>query len=188
MITGRAIRAEVEHYRRFMASSAKRIFGKKAAGRGKMNDTACFPDNGWHEFMASMHKNKTLTTWTALLAGAAGVHRIYLRGPGDRLALAHFAGVMGTLAMLVAAPQANVFWKLLPLIVSAIAGCIEALVIGLMPDEKFDARYNAGTGRASDSGWLLALGLVVTLMAGATLVIATMARLFDLLYTGGAYG
>jgi hypothetical protein len=30
--------------------------------------------------------------------------------------------------------------------------------------------------------------LVATLMLGAGVLIATMARLFDLLYTGGAYG
>ncbi|WLI90104.1 hypothetical protein Q4S45_02985 [Massilia sp. R2A-15] len=138
--------------------------------------------------MSATHKNKTFATWTALLGGAAGIHRIYLRGAGDRLALAHYAGVAGTLALMAAAPGANVFWKLLPLTVSAIAGFIEALVIGVMPDEKFDARYNGGSGRASDSGPLLALGLVATLLVGATVVIATMARLFDLLYTGGAYG
>ena len=138
--------------------------------------------------MSATHKNKTFATWTALLTGAAGGHRIYLRGARDRLAIAHCAGVAGTLAMLVAMPEANAFWKLLPLTVSAIAGFIEALVIGVMPDEKFDARYNAGSGRKSDSGGLLALGLVATLLVGATVVIATMARLFDLLYTGGAYG
>lgn len=138
--------------------------------------------------MSATHKNKTFATWTALLTGAAGGHRIYLRGARDRLAIAHCAGVAGTLAMLVAMPETNMFWKLLPLTVSAIAGFIEALVIGVMPDEKFDARYNAGSGRKSDSGGLLALGLVATLLVGATVVIATMARLFDLLYTGGAYG
>ena len=138
--------------------------------------------------MALTHKNKTLATWAALLGGAAGVHRIYLRGPGDRAAMAHYACVAGSLLVMQAAPHANDFWKLLPLIVSAIAGYIEALVIGLMPDDKFDARYNGGSGRTSDSGWLLALGLVATLLVGATVVIATMARMFDLLYTGGAYG
>ena len=138
--------------------------------------------------MSATHKNKTFATWTALLAGAAGVHRIYLRGPRDRLAIAHYAGVAGTLAMMVATPRANQFWQLMPLIVSAVAGFIEALVIGVMPDEKFDARYNGGSARKSDSGWMLALGLVATMLVGATVVIATMARLFDLLYTGGAYG
>ena len=55
-------------------------------------------------------------------------------------------------------------------------------------DDKWDARYNAASGRLSDTGWPLAVVLVATLMLGAGVLIATMARLFDLLYTGGAYG
>jgi hypothetical protein len=82
----------------------------------------------------------------------------------------------------------NPFWVALPLLVSAIVGFIEALVIGLTPDEKWDAAYNAASGRKSDSSWLVVLLLVATLMIGATTLIATISRLFDLLYTGGAYG
>jgi len=85
-------------------------------------------------------------------------------------------------------PDADWFYQLLPLTISALIGFLEALVLGLMPDEKWDARYNAGSGRLSDTGWPLAVVLVATLMLGAGVLIATMARLFDLLYTGGAYG
>ena len=135
------------------------------------------------------HKNKTAATLLALLLGWGGVHRIYLlRGVRDPLALLHLGAVALTLALLALAPRTNIFYPLLPLTVSVIAGCIEALVIGLTPDEQFDARYNAGSKRQSDSHWPLALTLVATMLVGTTLLIATLSRLFDLLYTGGAYG
>lgn len=134
------------------------------------------------------HKNKTAAALLALVLGWAGAHRVYLRGARDKWALLHMAAIFASLLLLMLATQANLFYRFLPMIVSCLAGLLEGLVIGLMPDEKFDARFNAGSGRQSDSQWPLALILVATLMVGATGLIATMARLFDLLYTGGAYG
>lgn len=138
--------------------------------------------------MPTPHKNKTLATFLALVLGAVGAHRFYLRGALDKLGLLHLISLPVAGLVVGLAPQADVFYKILPLVVSYIAAFIEALVIGLLPDEKWDAAHNAGSGRRSDSTWLLALLLVGTMLVGATVVIATMARLFDLLYTGGAYG
>jgi hypothetical protein len=132
--------------------------------------------------------NKTLATFLALVLGGVGVHRFYLKGSVDRLGLLHVCSlpVAGLVYGLGHAP--NPFWVLLPVLVSYIAGFIEALVIGLTPDEKWDAAYNPGTTQRSDSTWLVVLLLVATLMVGATVLIATIARLFDLLYTGGSFG
>jgi TM2 domain-containing membrane protein YozV len=134
------------------------------------------------------HKNKTLATALAFLLGGLGVHRFYLKGSVDRLGLLHVCSlpVAGLVYGVGQAP--NPFWSLLPIFISCIAGWIEALVIGLTPDEKWDAKVNPGSGRQSDSHWILAVLLVLTMLVGATAVIATLSRLFDLLYTGGAYG
>ena len=134
------------------------------------------------------HKNKTAATLLALVLGWGGIHRAYLRGASDKWALLHLASVPASALVLFLAPQANVFYQLLPMIVSYLAGLLEGLVIGLTPDEKFDARYNAGSARQSESNWPLALLLVVMMLVGTTTLIATISRLFDLLYTGGAYG
>lgn len=134
------------------------------------------------------HKNKTVATLLAALLGTVGAHRFYLRGAVDRLGLLHLCSVPAAGLVFGLAPHANGFYQLLPLLVSCVAGFIEALAIGVTPDEKWDARFNAGSGRKSASGWPIALTLVGTMMVGATVVIATIARLFDLLYTGGAYG
>lgn len=138
--------------------------------------------------MSKQHKNKTLATFLALVLGGFGVHRFYLRGSLDKIGLLHVCSIPVAGLVYGLAPEANVFFKVLPLVVSYIAGFIEALVLGLTPDEKFDAAYNAGSGKASDSRWILAVLLVTTMMVGAVAVIGTIARLFDLLYTGGAYG
>lgn len=116
--------------------------------------------------MHQTHKNKTFSTLLAAVLGGLGAHRFYLYGKKDVWAWVHL-----------------VFFP-----VSVYAGFIEALTIGLTPDDKWDARHNGGSGKQSASGWPLILLLVLTLGFGATAVIATLARAFDLLYTGGAYG
>jgi hypothetical protein len=136
----------------------------------------------------SQHKNKTLATALAFLLGGLGAHRFYLKGSLDRIGLLHVCSVpaAGLVYGLGRAP--NPFYVLLPLIVSWLAGFVEALVIGLTPDEKWDARYNAGSGRRSQSHWFVILLVVITMLVGTTVLIAAISRLFDLLYTGGAYG
>jgi hypothetical protein len=134
------------------------------------------------------HKNKTLATLLAFALGGVGAHRYYLRGINDTWGWLHAASVAGVGLVMAAAPQANIYFQLLPLFLSMLAGFLEALVLGLMPDDKWDATFNAGSGRQSESRWPLALLLVATLMVGASGLIATLSRLFDLLYTGGAYG
>jgi len=116
--------------------------------------------------MTTLHKNKTLATLYASLLGGLGIHRFYLYGKKDTWAWIHVA--------------------LFP--ISIFAGFLEALVIGLTPDDKWDAAHNHDSGRQSNSGWPLALLLVLTFGGGAIALIAAIARTFDLIYTGGAYG
>jgi hypothetical protein len=134
------------------------------------------------------HKNKTFATLLALLFGAIGAHRFYLRGAVDKLGLLHVMSVPLSGMVIGLAPQANPFYQMLPLLLSAIAGYIEALVIGLLADDKFDLAFNPGSGGKTQSNWPLALLLVATMLVGSTVLIATISRLFDLLSTGGAYG
>ena len=116
--------------------------------------------------MTVAHKNKTLATLLAAVLGGFGAHRFYLYGSKDR--------------------RAWLYVLFFPL--SVVAGFIAALVIGLTPDEKWDATHNAASGTPSDSGWLVILIVIATFGIGTGLLIAAIARTFDLLYTGGAYG
>jgi hypothetical protein len=116
--------------------------------------------------MTAKHKNKTLATLLAAVLGGLGLHRFYMYGKKDFWGWVHLA--------------------LFPL--SIYAGFLEALVIGLTSDEKWDAVHNRDSSRKSESGWPLAILLVLTAGLGAIAVIATLARVVDYLYTGGAYG
>lgn len=138
--------------------------------------------------MSKPHKNKTFATFLALILGGLGTHRFYLRGPLDKLGLLHLASIPAAGMIIGLAPDANAFYKLLPILVSYVVGFLEALIIGLTPDDKFDAAFNAGSGKASNSSWILALLLVVTMLMGTTSLIGTISRLNDLLYTGGSFG
>ncbi|WP_348699745.1 hypothetical protein [Duganella fentianensis] len=134
------------------------------------------------------HKNKTVATLLAFLLGGIGAQRLYLGGLRDRALWAHLSALPLCAAASAVWPQADPFYHLLPIIISGLIGFLEALIMGLTSDEKWDARHNANSGRQSASQWPLAVILVASMMLGAGSLIATMSRLFDLLYTGGAYG
>ncbi len=138
--------------------------------------------------MPTPHKNKTLATLLAFTLGGLGVHRFYLRGSVDRLGLAHLCSLPIAGLVFGLLPEVDGFFKALPVVISYIIGFIEALAIGVTQDEKWDAKFNAASGQASASRWYLALLLVVIMLVGTTVMIGTLARVFDLLYTGGAYG
>lgn len=134
------------------------------------------------------HKNKTLAALLCFLFGAAGLHRFYLRGLGDLWGWLHFASLPASTALIGAYPDLPLLVTASPLVLSALVASIETFVIGLMPDEKWDAAWNPASGRQSDSRWPVAFLMVANLFYGATLLLAALARGFDLMLTGGAYG
>lgn len=134
------------------------------------------------------HKNKTLATLIAAVTGGIGLHRFYLHGMRDRFGWLHILSIPLSLALMAANPGAPQLFTCLPLVISVLCGCLEALVIGLTPDDKWDLKHNAGSGRQSESHWILAVIIVLTTGLGAMGLIALLARSFDLLFTGGAFG
>ncbi|HWX04047.1 NINE protein [Collimonas sp.] len=139
--------------------------------------------------MTSSHKNKTLTTFLATVFGSIGLHRFYLKGSSDIWGWLHLASLpISLLAYWLWGKDQQLAFLFGPLIVSGLIAFLESLIIGLTPDEKWDAKYNANSGRQSDSSWFVILLVVLTLGIGAIGLIGAIARTFDLLYTGGAYG
>ena len=100
-------------------------------------------------------KNKTLATLLAAVGGTFGLHRFYLLGAGRLLPWLYVL----------------TFWTLIP----TFAGFIEALRFALTPDERWDARWNTGSGRSSDSGWPVILLAVLTMLGGVTLLMTVLA-------------
>jgi hypothetical protein len=138
--------------------------------------------------MTVRHKNKTLAAFLAVFLGGFGLHRFYLHGMKDFSGWVHFATVPLSLLLVSFRPEQQLLFTAMPFILSALAGILAALVIGLTADEKWDAQHNPDSGRASGSGWILVILLVLSFGFGAVGFIALIARSFDLLFTGGAYG
>jgi TM2 domain-containing membrane protein YozV len=135
-----------------------------------------------------IHKNKTLATLLAIVLGGLGIHRFYLHGRKDIWGWLHFAALPLSLLAWLAAPDQPLLFTGILFVISVLVGQLEALVIGLTPDERWDAACNPGSGKQSRSGWPLVLLLIVAMALGTTGLIAAIARTFDLLFTGGAYG
>lgn len=138
----------------------------------------------------STHKNKTLATLLSALFGGVGAHRFYLHGSKDfwgwNYVVAFALFVCALFLMRSQQSLILIFIALFPL--SIYAGLIEALVIGLTPDDKWDAKYNAQSGTTTTSKWPIAVVLVLAFALGFTALIAGIARATDLYLTGGAYG
>jgi hypothetical protein len=124
-------------------------------------------------------RHKALAALLAALTGALGLNRIYL---GQRLWWLPLGITLGALPLLIGVRN----WYQTPaffvVMVPVVAGFLQALVIALMPDEKFDARFNARAGRRNQSGWDAVLVAVASLAAGAIVLMATISLLFQTYY------
>ena len=138
--------------------------------------------------MKHLHKNKTFAAALALIAGGAGLHRFYLYGIKDRWAWLHALLFIVTAGLLLAYPDRLLLLNTAPLIFSVLIACIAAFMIGLMPDEKWDALHNPESDQASNSSWIIAVLMVSNLAYSTTLLLITIARGFDIILTGGSYG
>ena len=124
-------------------------------------------------------RRKSLAAFLAFTLGALGAHRLYL---GLRLWWLPLAVTMASLPLLIGVRN----WFQTPAFFVAmipfVAGCIEALVLALMPDAKFDARFNPGSARANRSGWDAVMVAIVTLMVGAIVLMTTIVLLFQTIF------
>ncbi len=124
-------------------------------------------------------KSKTVATWIALIGGSAGLHRFYLHGFRDLLGwlfvLPTTLGAYGVQRMRHLGADDQLAWVLIPLLgLTLAAAMITAIVEGLTPDERWNARFNPA-GPAHHSDWTTVLGVAVALFVGAGVLMATIA-------------
>jgi hypothetical protein len=121
-------------------------------------------------------RHKALAALLAAVTGALGLNRVYL---GQRLWWLPLGVTLGALPMLIGVRN----WYQTPAffiaMVPVVAGFLQALVLALMPDEKFDARFNRGSERRNRSGWAAVLVAIGSLAAGAIVLMSTIALLFQ---------
>ncbi|MBX3621199.1 MAG: TM2 domain-containing protein [Rhizobacter sp.] len=127
----------------------------------------------------SHHKSKTLAAWIAFIGGGLGLHRFYLHGSRDLFGwlwpIPTLIGAYGAIRAYTLGQDDQLSWLLVPLLGLAIATAMLAgIVYGLTPDEKWNARFNVGSA-ASTSGWGAVFAVVLCLLVGATVLMATIA-------------
>ncbi len=132
-------------------------------------------------------KNKTLAAWLTFVGGPFGLHRFYLFGFTNRLAwllpIPTLLGIYGVHRARTIGLEDPWSWVLIPMLGFTIAGCaVNALVYGLMSAEKWNGRFNPGSAVDTPSGqtnWLTIGALVVSLLLGTTVLMASLAYSFQ---------
>lgn len=124
-------------------------------------------------------KSKTLATWIAIVGGTLGWHRFYLHGLRDLIGWLHplptLIGLYGVMRARALGQDDQLAWVLIPLLGCTIAASMLcAIVYGLTNDDQWNARYNAGRPTAP-SGWAAVFGVILALLVGAGVLMATIA-------------
>ena len=126
-------------------------------------------------------RHKARAGLLAAVFGWAGAHWLYLGRRYSWAVLAFSLLAIGT------ALRGNP-WYFHPafflFLIPAVAGFIEALVICLMSDAKFDAKYNPGHSRATKTGWGPVLIAIFTLAIGTTILMIGVTLFFQAIFEG----
>ncbi len=135
-------------------------------------------------------RSKTRAALLALLLGVFGAHRFYLRGARDGLGwlawLPTLVGAWGVeRALAYGLGDRGVHVALPVLGVGFALATLQALVIALTDDARFDARWNAGGAPGPASGWGAVLVAMASLLLGASALMGALA--FALLGLFGAH-
>lgn len=128
----------------------------------------------------STHKSKTLATWIALIGGSLGLHRFYLGGLRDVWGWLYpvptLIGLYGLQRMRDLGQDDQLSWLLIPLLGIALsAAMLSAIVYGLTSDERWWQLRNPDETAPGRSGWLAIIGVVLALLMGASVLMATIA-------------
>ena len=118
-------------------------------------------------------RSKAVAGLLSFCGGWFGAHWFYLGRNRPWL-----LGVLA-LVLLFLASQAEVWWDnpaIFVLFIPAAAGFLEAIVLCLTSDAKFDARYNPGYVRQKPTGWAPVLVAATSLLIGTVLTMFAIAH------------
>ena len=125
------------------------------------------------------YKSKTLATWITLIGGSVGLHRFYLHGFRDvwgwLSVVPSMVGLYGVQRMRHLGTDDHLAWLLIPLLgVMLSIAMLSAIVYGLTPDEKWNARFNP-SGPDHRMNWATVIGVAAALIIGGGVLMATIA-------------
>ena len=125
------------------------------------------------------YKSKAFATWIAVIGGSLGLHRFYLHGLRDRwgwlFVWPTLVGLYGVQRMRHLGSDDHLAWALIPMLGLMLAiSMLSAIVYGLTPDERWNARFNPA-GPQHRMGWATVIGVVVALVVGGGVLMATLA-------------
>ncbi len=125
------------------------------------------------------YKSKTVATWLALVGGSVGLHRFYLHGFRDLwgwlVIVPSAIGLYGVQRMRHLGGDDHLAWVLIPFLgVMLSAAMLSAIVYGLTPDDKWNARFNPN-GPAHRMNWGTVIGIAAALIVGGGVLMATLA-------------
>lgn len=128
----------------------------------------------------SSFKSRFAAAALALFTGVVGGHRFYLRGAGDKWGWLHpvlFAvGLVGLWRFVFQGRNDLLSWLLLGVLVGfVVAVLLQAIVIGLTADEKWDVRWNAGSDRRSANRWGPIYVVIASLFLGTAALMGSLA-------------
>lgn len=134
-----------------------------------------------------MLKNKTVAAWLTFIAGPLGLHRFYLHGLSDLigwlLPIPTALGLYGIERVRQFGVDDQWSWVLIPLLGFTFAACaLTAIVYGLMPAEKWNARYNPHSpadAPAGATGWLTIGAIASALLIGTAVLMSSIAFSFQ---------
>jgi hypothetical protein len=91
-----------------------------------------------------------------------------------------FSGILGWKLLGASGMSSALGWALAAYgFISLIASWLTTIVFGLRPDEKWDAQFNSNSSLKSDSGWLVILCVILSLMIGAAVMMVGLAIAFE---------
>lgn len=130
-----------------------------------------------------MRKSKLLTVALAFLLGSVGAHRFYIGGLRDPYGWVHLlatlAGAIGVTSMVLGTGSPVLNWTFAVAGgASVVCAFLAAIVYGLRPDERWDARFNPD-GQPTRSGWPVVILVILSLMIGTGLLMAGLAISFQ---------
>ena len=131
-----------------------------------------------------MHKNKLIFCALGLFFPGTGFNVFYLKGLGSPWAWLQmaslFAGILGWMLLGASDMSSALGWILVAAgFIALEASWLTTIVLGLRPDERWDAQFNANSGQKSASGWLVILCVIASLMIGAAILMIGLAIAFE---------